>query len=67
MDACLQPLLGDLLDAVGAGLDHQLDVALDRGPPEIRGHPGDRSIHAVVAGQGGAMRQKEGFALEAGG
>ena len=24
------------------------------------------SIHAIVAGQGGAMRQEEGFALEAG-
>ncbi len=57
----LQYLLVDLLGKVRAGLDHEADFLMDGGPPEMHCYTGNRSIHAVVAGQWG---QEEGLPME---
>ncbi len=49
MHTCLQSLLGDLLHAVRTGLDHEADVLLDGGPPEVHSYVGNGGLHAIVA------------------
>jgi len=64
MDAILDPLSGDLLDAFWAGLNHQPDISLHAWPPEMTSNPGHRSFHTHVTGQGGAVGQVKCFSVE---
>ena len=49
MDPLFNPLPGDLLDTVRAGLNHEPDIPVDGGPPGVCGDPGQRGFHAPVA------------------
>ena len=59
-----QPLLGDLLYTLRAGLDHQADVAMHGRPPEMHGDASYGGFHPMVSSHGGSMGQKVRVLME---
>ena len=58
MDTGLQPFLGGLLHTLWAGLDHEVDIAVHRGPTEVHGDASYSGLHPVVSGYWSSVGQE---------